>query len=189
MITVKQFETLKKENASVNAAKTKARVPETFKSATTAQRKEIFQLSGFKSPNNFYATEKSGSASPKAVLSLAQVLNVNPFYLTGESDDKTCNEGVLIAFFKKCTSGNEKTRRAKPTTSKPISKKAATPKTTVKAENKFVPTHVKDVVKSEKTMKIDDVSLIKLLEALAIRAKYGGEAETTYNKVVELLGK
>ena len=40
-----------------------------------------------------------------------------------------------------------------------------------------------------KSVKLDDNSLIKLLKAMAIRAKFGGEAEVTYNKVVELLKK
>jgi len=239
MITAKQFELLKKGNVAVNAEKCKARVPAAFKSATTEQRKQIFVLSGLKSHNSFYPIEKTGAASPKVVLSLAQVLGISPYFLTGESDsEKPCNDAVLNEFFKKCIAGKEKakktaakakkaaTTKAKPPVAikvadKPVAKKstpakkqaatpaktvaakkkqAAAPAKTVAAKKKQATTPIKPIiektvtpakliVKAEKAVKLDDNSLVKLLEALAVRAKFGGEAEATYNKVVELLVK
>ena len=246
MITAKQFELLKKGNAAVNAEKCKVRVPAAFKSATTEQRKQIFELSGLKSPNSFYPIEKSGSASPKVVLSLAQVLGISPYFLSGESDsEKPCDDAVLNEFFKLCTGGKAKAPKAKKTAPKskkatatkakpPVAKKVAdkpvakksTPATTkqtttpakavkpitakaVADKKKITPpvkpqkanpapakpivekttAPIKPIAKAEKAVKLDDNSLVKLLEALAIRAKFGGEAEVTYNKVVELLKK
>jgi len=230
MITAKQFELLKKGNAAVNADKCKARVPAAFKSATTEQRKQIFELSGLKSPNSFYPIEKSGSASPKVVLSLAQVLGISPYFLTGESDsEKPCNDAILSQFFKKCTADKAKAKKTAPKAKKaatvkakpPVAKKiadkpvvknstpsttkqATSPAKTVAAKKKVAPpvktapakpitekttAPAKPIAKAEKTVKLDDNSLVKLLEALAIRAKFGGEAEVTYNKVVELLKK
>ena len=221
MITAKQFGLLRKGNAAVNAEKCKVRIPSAFKSASTKQRKQIFELSGLKSPNSFYSIEKTGSASPKVVLSLAQVLGISPYFLTGESDsEKPCNDEVLSEFFKKGVGGKEKSPRAKKTVAKKVSdkpvakkptpaakKQATSPSKVIKpiaakavADKKKVAPPIKPqiektnapakpTVKAEKSVKIDDGSLVKLLEALAIRAKFGGEAEVTYNKVVELLVK
>jgi hypothetical protein len=44
-------------------------------------------LSGLNN-TSFYSAGKSGSASPKIVLSLAQVLGISPYYFTGEIDEK-----------------------------------------------------------------------------------------------------
>jgi hypothetical protein len=215
MITPQQIATLKKGNVSKNADKSKVRVPEIFKSASKAQRVEIFKLSGLASPNSFYVIEKTGGVSPKAAISLAQVMGVSPYYLTGEIDSKEpCTDEILGEFFKKCVGGKTKKRKAKTSAAskatkqsakkavdKPVKEKATPAKTkaaSVKKEKPPVAKSVKPVKKAtpapvnpkaEKVISIDDNSLTKLLEALAIRAKFGGEAEKTYNKVVELLVK
>jgi hypothetical protein len=183
MIAIEQLKALKKGNVSVNTGKSKVRIPEAFKKATTAQKDEIINLSGL-SKFTFYGASKTGAASPRAVIALAQIMDISPFYLTGESDKKEpCDAAVLLEFFNKC-SGNEKI----PTKIKSPAKGKAAKAAPVKAVKKAAP--VKSAKpKAEKAINIDDGSLIKLLEALAIRAKFGGDAEVTYNKVVQLLVK
>ena len=226
MLSPKQFEVLKKGNAAVDADKVKERVTTIFKKATTAQRNEILKLGSFTSPNVFYSSAKKGAVSPRAVLALAQVMSVNPNYLTGESDSEEFEANMLGEFFKKVTAGKEKPakekavksgkagspaksdkpkKEAKTTVSKaktvgvaevaPATEKAAAPAfdkaevSVATPEPVKAPVAVKPTPKADKPAKIDDASLVKLLEALAIRAKFGGEAETTYNEIVALLVK
>jgi hypothetical protein len=225
MITIEQLKALKKGNVSVNTDKSKVRIPEAFKKATTAQKDEIINLSGL-SKFTFYGAAKTGAASPRAVIALAQIMDISPFYLTGESDKKEpCDAAVLVEFFNKCSGDEKKPAKSKLPAKGKVTKAAPKPKVKpakatkapaakpVKAVKKAAPVAVKPAKakaapvkavkpkavktavpaktapKAEKIIKIDDNSLIKLLEALAIRAKFGGEAEATYNKVVELLVK
>jgi hypothetical protein len=182
MIAIEQLKALKKSNVSVDTEKSKIRIPEAFKKATTAQKDEIINLSGL-SKFTFYGAAKTGVASPRAVIALAQIMDISPFYLIGESDKKEpCDAVVLLEFFNKCNSDKKKPAKTKsPAKGKAV--KAAKPK----AEKATIPT--KAFPKAEKAVNIDDGSLVKLLEALAIRAKFGGEAKVTYNKIVQLLVK
>jgi hypothetical protein len=222
MIAVEQLKALKKGNVSVNTDKSKVRIPEAFKKATTAQKDEIINLSGL-SKFTFYGAAKTGAASPRAVIALAQIMDISPFYLIGESDKKEpCDAAVLADFFNKCSSDEKKPAKPKATAKRKAAKVAPKPKVKpaiatkapaakpVKAVKKATPVAakpakvkvaaiksvkpkavapVKAAPKVEKAVKIDDGSLVKLLEALAIRAKFGGEAEATYNKIVHLLVK
>ncbi|MDR0222393.1 MAG: hypothetical protein LBI38_02505 [Oscillospiraceae bacterium] len=109
MFTVERLQALKKGNISVDAEKSGRRIPEMFKSATTAQKNEIIELSGL-SRFGFY----KASASPKVVIALAQVLNVSPHYLTGETDVKgPCDAAVLAEFFNECQSNAKKPAKRK----------------------------------------------------------------------------
>jgi len=216
MITAKQLNALKKSGVSVDTKKSSERIIEAFKSATTMQKSEIEKLSGL-TKFGFY----KGVSSPKTVIALAQILNIAPSYLIGESDSKDpCNDDLLNAFYKKCKDGDKiktvKAKTATATKAKPAVKKAVP----VKADKKPVtapkktatvitekpvkavkpaPAPIKPkaerivapapAVKTPKTHKIDDELLVTLLKALSIRAKFGGEAEKTYNEVVGLLIK
>jgi len=255
MSTSVNFNDLKKGNISVNAEKSKERIPQAYKGATKEQKDEIKKLTGF-SPNNFYNVANSGTASPKVVLSLAIILDVSPLYFTGEIDQKKpCDAAVVAEIFANYSSGKpRKTAAAKrksvkkaPTKAKAAPVKAAPAKAApvkaapakaapvkaapakaapvkaapakaapakaapVKAAPVKVPAAapvrpapaaqsvpikppVKMVrapqaaIKAQKST-IDDDSLIKLLEALAIRAKYSDDAAITYDAVKMLLVK
>jgi len=199
MITAEQLRELKKGNLTVNAEKSKARIPDAFKSATKVQKDEIVNATGLNA-NAFYAVSKSGAASPKVVLSLAQIMNISPYYLTGEIDEKeTCDAAHLAEFFKKCSSGKEAKKSDKPAVvkEKPAKEKAVAVKekaVTVKAkavEAAPAPKKEKTVtakpVKAAKSNKIDDEAYLLLLKAIAVRAKFGGAAKETYDEIVALL--
>ena len=114
MSTSVNFNDLKKGNISVNAEKSKERIPQAYKGATKEQKDEIKKLTGF-SPNNFYNVANSGTASPKVVLSLAIILDVSPLYFTGEIDQKKpCDAAVVAEIFANYSSGKpRKTAAAK----------------------------------------------------------------------------
>jgi hypothetical protein len=195
MLTVKQISTLKKSNVSIDAEKTKVRVPETFKGITAAQKREILELSGLLTGNSFYNIARSGSISSRAVLALAQVSGISPLYLTGESDSKEpCNDLVLDDFFLKCQGRGKKTKEKAPKSDKEtvkVSRKQHISKKTEPATVSEKP-KIKAVAvfaKPKKPVSIDTNSAIKLLEAMAIRAKYDKEAADVYATVKKILIK
>jgi len=207
MLTKNQFNALKKGSITGDIEKTKARIPESFKSASKEQKEEILKLSGYTSANNFYGIAKTGSAPPRAVLSLAQVLNVSPEYLVGIIDEKAeCDDKTLTALFKKY-SMDAKPNDSKPD-KKPVKEKAAKVKAAAKKAEQKTEKVVKQVAKPVKeaavkavkpiqkavntpvqrsSVKIDDESLLLLLDALSIRAKFNKEASETYEKIKALL--
>jgi len=206
MITAEQLRELKKGNLTVNADKSKARIPDAFKSATKSQKDEIVNATGLNA-NAFYAVSKSGAASPKVVLSLAQILNISPYYLIGEIDEKeSCDAVHLAELFKKCSGGKvkksdkpavvkekpakEKTVvvKEKASKEKPVTAKEKTVAVKAKAEKPVpAPKKEKTVVKTAKSNKIDDEAYLLLLKAIAVRAKFGGTAKETYDEIISLL--
>ncbi|MDR0197437.1 MAG: hypothetical protein LBI36_04380 [Oscillospiraceae bacterium] len=210
MFTVEQLQALKKGNIGVDADKVRQRIPEAYKNATTKQKEEIAKLSGL-SKFTFYGVNKSGSASPKAVIALAQIMDISPHYLTGEIDSKEpCNAAVLAEFFNKCQGSSKKAEKIKvkatPVKVKPaVSSKPEKSVKRVNARTKSVAKTKKPVLRKQKAEKVlkpvkatakpqksvvlDDAMAVKLLEALFIRAKYDKAAAETYAAVTGLLLK
>jgi len=196
MITAEQLRALKKGNVSVDADKSRTRIPDAFKGATKRQKDEIIALTGL-AVNTFYGVARSGAASPRVVLSLSQILDISPYYLTGEIDErKHCDAADLAAFFTKC-GGNLKLKKAAP---EQVSEAAAgfgnAPMPVIADTAVIVPVAAKPAPSQAANSPanppanlIDEESLILLIKALTVRARYGGEAERTYNQVVGLLVK
>ena len=86
MLSAEQIQGLKRTNISVDAEKTKLRFEEIFKPAKIKQKQAVRELAGVTSQvaHNIYNT---GNISAKMVIAVSQVLNVSPFYLTGEADE------------------------------------------------------------------------------------------------------
>jgi hypothetical protein len=98
MLTEKQFEGLKKTNLSIDAQKSKERISEGFKAASSEVKNAILALSGL-TRTTFYNAFQKGTASPKMVLSMAQSLGVSPYYYTGEADEEgEFNADILKTF-------------------------------------------------------------------------------------------
>jgi transcriptional regulator with XRE-family HTH domain len=89
MLTVEQFQAakFKRTNISVNAELTKQRVDDLFRHAKIKQKQEVRSLADISTQtvSNVY---RNGSISIKMAIALSQVLDVNPFYLTGEADER-----------------------------------------------------------------------------------------------------
>ena len=86
MLNAEQIQKLKQSNISVHSGKTIDRVKDTWKTASGQQKDEIKQLAGVVA-QTFYRVYKTGSVSAKLVVALAQSLNANPFFFTGEADE------------------------------------------------------------------------------------------------------
>jgi len=86
MITSAMIQQLKQSNISKDGPKTSARVQEIWKAASAAQKQAVCELSG-SAKATVYRIFKTGGISAKLAMALSQVLNLDPRYLTGESDD------------------------------------------------------------------------------------------------------
>jgi len=86
MLSAEQIQGLKRTNISVSSEKTKLRFEEIFKPAKIKQKQAVRELAGVTSQvaHNIYNT---GNISIKMVIAVSQILNANPFYLTGEADE------------------------------------------------------------------------------------------------------
>jgi len=98
MLTAENIKKMKQNNVSVNSDLTKQRTKDVLKTATRQQKNDIDALAGLKrvSINRVYNT---GSISAKIAVAIAQTLNIDPAYLTGETTERgECNDLVLDSF-------------------------------------------------------------------------------------------
>ncbi|MDR2559293.1 MAG: hypothetical protein LBC86_07115 [Oscillospiraceae bacterium] len=161
MLTAKQFEGLKKANLSIDAQKSRERISEGYKSASSEVKKAIHALSGL-TQNTFYNAFQKGTASPKMVLAMAQLLGVSPYYYIGETDKKdSFNDETLkkflaekkLAVIKKAGRPAKKVAVAKVKVEKPVKPVKKGRKAAVKAvpAPKAVPKKAASVPKAAKT--------------------------------------
>jgi len=80
------IEQLKRTNISIDGPKTQERVEALWKAAPAEKKQAILDLAGVIAAT-VYRAYRTGSISIKLVVSFAQTLNINPFYLTGEVDE------------------------------------------------------------------------------------------------------
>ena len=86
MLSASLIQQLKRVNISKDAEKTKQRFEELWKAASASDKSMIEEQAGV-ARNTLYRIYNTGSITPKIVVSTSQVLNVNPYYLTGEADE------------------------------------------------------------------------------------------------------
>lgn len=86
MLTASIVQSFKQNNISVNEEKVKARLRSIWMQASKAEREKIMKLSGIKNQSVARAY-KTGHISLKLVAPVAEVVNVNPYYLTGEVEE------------------------------------------------------------------------------------------------------
>jgi len=95
MLNTAQLEQLKRTNISQDAEKTKLRITELWQGLKIKQKQAIRELAGI-TAQPIYRTQETGTISAKVVLAIAQTLNINPFYLTGETDEPgECAEAAV----------------------------------------------------------------------------------------------
>ena len=98
MINSALIQKLKQSNISKDGQKTSARVQEIWKAASAAEKQAVCDLSG-SAKATIYRIFKTGGVSAKLAIALAQVLQVDPMYLTGETDERgTYNEAAATSF-------------------------------------------------------------------------------------------
>jgi len=86
MLEAKYIQQLKQSNISADGEKTKERVEKLWKAAAAEQKQAILEMAGVIAAT-IYRVYKTGSISAKLAVPLAQVLNVDPFYLMGQEDE------------------------------------------------------------------------------------------------------
>jgi hypothetical protein len=183
LLSIDKIKELKQTNVSVNADSTKQRVKDVLKTASKEQRTEIETLSGLKrsSIDRVYA---KGAISAKIAIAIAQTLNINPAYLTGETDEQgECTDKALKAFLKAKVNANLKKVTARPSgrpPKKPAPPKAAAP--AKPAENKPVRGDV-----NRPSFNMNEDEAIILLKSLFIQAKYSPASKNKLNQVKALL--
>jgi len=95
MLLTAQLQQLKRTNISVDSEKTRQRVDELWTSLKIKQKQAIRALAGI-TAQPIYRTQEAGNISAKVAIAIAQTLNINPFYLTGEADEPgECTDAVL----------------------------------------------------------------------------------------------
>ncbi len=98
MFTKEFVSKLKRTNVSVDGEKTRDRVEALWKPASKTVKDKIEELAGI-ARTTIYRCYRTGSISVKLIVPMAQLLNVNPFYLTGEVDENTpCTDEVIEDF-------------------------------------------------------------------------------------------
>jgi len=96
MLTSEQLGTLKQVNISMDSDKTSARAEQLWKSQSNAKKKELVEFAGC-IPATVHRIYKNGKIHIKLAIAFAQVLNVNPYYLTGEADEPgEFTEAILL---------------------------------------------------------------------------------------------
>ena len=191
MVTPELIQRLKQVNVSVDKDKTGKRVKEAFSAATRKKKAAIEALTGQKR-TSIYRVFKTGNISAKLLLPLAEILNITPFWFTGESDDmEKCSDALILSFLDgrgyKFTP--KQTPRKKADAAAAAADTASRPfKAGSGAEGDAVTISItlnnspkmRDAVNS-----LDVDNAAQLLNALYLRAKGGGNAEQ-YLDVVKL---
>ena len=89
---------LKQSNVSVDADKTKERTESSWKSLSRKDKQQVLSLAGV-SPATIYRIYNTGNISAKLAVPLAQVLDVNPAYLTGAADEQGTGDDDTVRAF------------------------------------------------------------------------------------------
>ena len=92
---------LKQSNVSKYPAKTKDRVNKLWKTASRSQKKAIEQMAGT-SRATIYRVYKKGNISAKLVVPMAMIFNVNPYYISGDSEEiGCCTDEIVMEYISK----------------------------------------------------------------------------------------
>ena len=102
MLDTAQLQQLKRTNISQYPEKTKQRITELWKGLKIKQKQAIRALADI-TAQPVYRTQETGTVSARLTLAFAQVLNVNPFYLIGETDEPgECTDALVRDLLLQC---------------------------------------------------------------------------------------
>ena len=194
MLSAKVIQSLKRNNVSGNGELTMERTKDVLKGANRKQKNEIDALAGVKrvSINRVYTT---GSISAKVAIAIAQVLNVDPLYLTGEADERgECSDKTLNSFLitKGYTDVSVETRKKpgpKPK-DKAAPKKDTASKPAASVEppvQEAKPAPVKKAPVADQSSKMTEEEAVGLLKSKFIQAKYSDDAKAKLDEIKALL--
>ena len=188
MLSAETIQSMGRKNVSVNAELTMQRTKEVLKGAKRKQKNEIDALTGLKrvSLNRVYMV---GVITAKVAVAIGQVLNVDPFYLTGDTDERgKFNDETLASFL--ITKGYPKLvkqaqKAARSEKSEPA--KAAPAEKVNTSATVFSTAFSNSPELTAAALELSKEDAIELLSALYIRGKAGGNAEQTLEIVKRCL--
>jgi len=186
--TIKQ---LKQSNISVDGDKTQERVAALWKAASSQQKAAVKALADV-ATQTVYRVYNTGSISAKLAVAISQALNVDPFYLTGESDEAgECSGAALRELLQK--HGYRKLLAEREIAEKKVTRKLKEAEEAEAAEAEAADAEEaapaeEAVITEAPQMELAAEELQLLLSALLLRAKAGapGAAESLA-KVTRLL--
>ena len=185
---------LKRNNISANAEKTMQRVRDLWKAASKADKLAVEELAGVERVT-IARVYKTGSISAKLAVALGQTLNADPFYLTGESDERgECTDEILRKFlagkgYKSILKGAGKgTGRKAAQEPKALKQKAAAPKAGRKSRAAPAP-HEKAAPKKAlaASAKMPEEEMLQIIRSLYVRAKYSSQAADLLGQIQDLV--
>jgi hypothetical protein len=191
MLTNENIKKLKQTNVSVDAELTKERVKAALGAATREQKRRIDDLAGLKrtSINRVYAT---GNISAKIALAIAQILELNPAWLTGEGEARgeytaasanaflTAKGYEAMAEAPPPPAKRKYTRKPKPEP-EPLVEEAPAELEAPEAEAEVEPAPAPDV------SGITEEDAVKLLRSMFIRAQFNADVRQKLQEAVRLL--
>jgi len=98
MLDKKIFESLKRVNVSKSPEKTKERIRELWAKLPKEKREKILSLADVNKVTVERAY-KTGSVQLKVVVAMSQILQIDPLYITGETDDIRPYDDSLVVTF------------------------------------------------------------------------------------------
>lgn len=75
-------------NISIDNAKTKERLEEIWKNATSQERQKAVDLGGYKDTRSFNNALRTARISLRMTVAIAQIFNIDPLFISAESDVK-----------------------------------------------------------------------------------------------------
>lgn len=200
---------LKRTNVSADGTKTKERVQQIWKSASNETKKQIEQDTG-NARNSIYRIYQTGSISVKLAVSFAQRLNIDPYYITGESDENSgYSEETVERFLREkgysklldeITTGKrakkKNTKRQEAAASNPVIQDDLSGVENIKSDSPSSDTDSPPVPEVVTSLDIDEKNtplelaeddMIALLHALVIRARVNEAAGKQLEQIKHLL--
>jgi len=195
---------LKQVNISSDPEKTKQRTAGIWKSASKADQECILALAGIKR-TTVQRAYKTGSISAKLVVPIAQTLDVDPYYLTGQSDERgSCSDEQLKDLLKnlqydKLLAQQEKEEKKQLRNARKqaaAEEEARQPASAAAAEStENNPQNISDIMMPEAITpeqqacmdNLTEEKLIILLKSVLIRAEGGGKHAELANQIKLLL--
>jgi len=189
MVNAAFIQQLKQSNISKDATKTSQRVRALWKGASAEAKAAVCELSG-SAQATVYRIFKTGGISAKLAIAIAQVLGIDPCYLTGEAEEEGAyNEADVTNFisrlgYDKLLVEQEKAARRAAREAARLKKEAEAAQAAAPAEADTEKPAAKEVPANEIVTNED---ILVLVQALEIRAKAGNPEAMELLRQIKLL--
>jgi hypothetical protein len=191
MVNAAFIQQLKQSNISKDGTKTGQRVQALWKGASAEAKAAVCELSG-SAKATVYRIFKTGGISAKLAIALAQVLGIDPCYLTGEAEEAGAyNEADVTNFLSRL--GYDKLLVEQEKAVRRAAREAARLKKEAEAAQAAAPTET-DTAGEKSSAKeapaneiVTNEDILVLVRALEIRAKAGNPEARELLRQIKLL--